>query len=170
MVWLNFFFLFACLCFPVFCNNLEKEGRKEGRKEERKERKKKGRKQKREEERGKGEREEGRKRKKENRRKEKREGCRCSARAGIWHVLAALSLLYLVEEKRLVLPVRSCLLCPQRCALALWPAGEAVALDSLRASVLGMLPPASQVCSCGERKDRTQPLGLSGSHFYYTQT
>ena len=165
-----FFFLLVCVFQFSAITWRRREGKREKGREERKKKERKKEK-KREEERGKGEREEGRKRKKENRRKEKREGCRCSAPTGIWHFLAALSLLYLVEEKRLVLSVRSCLLCPQRCALALlWPAGEAVALDSLRASELGMLPPASQVCSCGERKDRAQPLGLSGSHFYYTQT
>lgn len=82
---------------------MEKEGRKEGRKEERKERKKKGRKKEGERRR------EGRRKEEKEREPEKAprptwagvkcEGCRCSAWVGIWHVLAALSLLYLVEEK-----------------------------------------------------------------------
>lgn len=76
MVWLNFVFLFACLCFPVFCNNLEKEGRKEGRK--------RGKKEKRKEESKKETRREGKERGKKEGRERKKTGERRSVKdAGV---------------------------------------------------------------------------------------
>lgn len=170
----NFVFLFAHLCSPVSYNNLEKEGREEGRREERKERKKKGRKKERErrregKERGK---KEGRERKKTRESPRptwagmKREGRGCSARAGIWQVLAALSYAW-SSISGPVLPVSPGPPCPQRCTLALLsPAGEAVAWDSLRTSALGMLPQPPGCAVAGRGAARAQPLGLSGSHFY----
>lgn len=156
MLWLNFVFLFAHLCFPVSYNNLEKEGRKEGRREERKERKKKGRRKERErrkegKERGK---KEGRERKKTRESPRppwagmKREGRGWSALAGIWHVLAALSCVTWSSISGPVLPVSPGPPRPQRCALALLsPAGEDVSSRDA--------PPASGVCSCGARSGQS---------------